>query len=76
MYEGIIGPSPKIFPPMHLIQVISKDGVNLSEEEIEAINEEGPIRIMYKTIEEFEKLEGDRPFEIEEKYHSILAQKV
>ncbi|CAO3638209.1 unnamed protein product [Cunninghamella echinulata] len=60
MYQGKIGPSTRSLPPIHIIQVLSKDGVPLNgDDEVQA-------SIYYKDIEEWKRIEGERPYEFGE----------
>lgn len=59
MYEGILGPSTKSFPPMFIIRVISKDGKELNEEEIDNIMENKQPVLRFENIEQYEELQPE-----------------
>jgi hypothetical protein len=58
MYEGILGPTTRSFPPMFIVRIISKDGKELSDEEIDSIMENNNPMLRFQSVEEFEQFQN------------------
>lgn len=59
MYEGILGPSTRSFPPMFIVRIISKDRKELSDEEVDNIMENNNPMLRFENIEQYEEFQPE-----------------